>query len=112
LLDGGSMGEARIDVSAIQVCEHVRPVLDYALAQGAKMTYVGTPWSRNCRVWVSLDRVLDLGALREKLGLAAVVEDHVHRGTHDGAEQGLVCGEHHDAVIGGHPEVSRDRALR
>ena len=41
-----------------------------------------------------------------RLLLPACVEIHRHRGTVDGAEQGLVCTIDHDAVMGMHPDVA------
>jgi hypothetical protein len=49
---------------------------------------------------VYFDCWLDLPALRAAFALPAVVEDHVHKGTHDGEERGLVCSACHDAVVG------------
>jgi hypothetical protein len=90
----------------IDICPHLRPVLDYIVEQGIEVHYVGTPWSRNCRTWVYFTGVvLDPVALIARFNLPDVVRAHVHRGTHDGAEQGIECTEHHDALMGGHPDV-------
>lgn len=82
------------------VCEHLREVLEHLLASGAKVTYAGQAWSRNCRVWVYLDRVLDLAALRGQFALPACIKDHEHRGTHDGCERGLECELCKDGIMG------------
>ena len=89
-----------------EVCEHIAPILRFLQDQGAAVTWIGTPWSRNCRTWVYVDRVIDLQTIREQLHIAACVVDHVHRGTHDGSEQGFDCSVHHDAVMGPHPGTS------
>lgn len=90
------------------LCEHLQPLLTYLQQQGCEITYAGQPWSRNCRLWVYVDAVLDLSALRSRL-VPACVTEHVHRGTHDGAEQGFVCSIHHDAVMGLHPDFAAGR---
>ncbi|MDB5304672.1 MAG: hypothetical protein JWM97_2221 [Phycisphaerales bacterium] len=92
------------------ICEHLQPVLQYLLEQGGRITFSGQPWSRNCRMWVYFDAVLDCQALQKRFALPATVIPHDHRGTHDGAERGLVCSEHHDAVIGIHPEYAASSA--
>ena len=96
------------------VCEHLKPVEEYIRAQGAKVYYVGQPWSHNCRTWVYFEHViLDGDALRARFDLPDFVVTHVHRGTHDGAEQGIVCEQCHDALMGSHPELSPDaRVIR
>jgi hypothetical protein len=89
------------------VCEHLRKVHDYLLSRGARVASVGRPWGRNCRTWVTFDGVvIDAAGLKAKFGLPACVVVHTHRGTHDGAEHGLVCEEHHDALIGRHPDLA------
>lgn len=85
------------------VCEHLAPALADLLAQGAGITFAGRAWSDNCRMWVYLDRVLDLEALRARHQLPDFVADHEHRGTHDGSERGLVCTRCRDAVMGLYP---------
>ena len=92
--------------TADDLCEHLVAVRDYIVAQGGKITYVGTPWSRNCRTWVYFDVVLDVDSLRKRFELPPSIVSHSHLGTHDGHEQGLVCQEHHDAVMGPHPKMS------
>jgi hypothetical protein len=87
------------------LCEHIRPLAEHLVSLGAKATYAGTPWSRNCRTWVYFDRVIDCEALLAQFKPPACVTLHDHRGTHDGSERGLQCGEHHDAVMGRHPQL-------
>ncbi|HSZ59221.1 MAG TPA: hypothetical protein VK797_26505 [Tepidisphaeraceae bacterium] len=75
-------------------------------------TIVCTPWSRNCRNCVYFDNiVLDAESLKSRSELPNFVAVHFHRGTHDGAEQGLVCQLDHDALIGAHPEVAKSSRL-
>jgi hypothetical protein len=89
------------------ICEHLKPVEDYLRSQGLRIIYVGQPWSRNCRVWVYFaDVVLDVESLKARLKLPDCVVIHSHRGTVDGAEHGLFCEEHFDAVMGGHPDLA------
>jgi hypothetical protein len=100
------------NVAKPHTCEHLAAVEQYIVAQGAKIHYVGQPWSHNCRKWVYFERViLDGDALRARFNLPEFVVTHAHRGTHDGAEQGLVCKLDHDALMGSHPEVSPDHRV-
>jgi hypothetical protein len=90
----------------VRVCEHLEPLRQYLLEQRAAIVSAGQAWSRNCRLWMYFDVVLDVEALRARFALPGFVVVHIHRGTHDGAEQGLVCNAHHDGLMGGHPEVA------
>ena len=100
-------GEAKLPA----VCEHLRPVVEHIVRQGGTIVFAGQPWSRNCRLWVYFDVLLDCASLVARFELAACVEVHDHLGTHDGAERGLVCTEHHDAVMGPHPTLSHARTV-
>lgn len=82
------------------VCEHLSAVETALLDGAAEVTFRGSAWSENCREWVYVDRYLDTAAIRARFALAPCVEDHTHIGTHDGSEHGLVCAQHHDAVMG------------
>lgn len=84
-------------------CEHLRALDEDLSARGIPETFRGEAWGRNCREWVYFGCVLDRASLRARLGLDACVEDHEHRGTHDGQEAGFVCTVHHDGVMGAHP---------
>lgn len=88
------------------VCEHLSALEQELLAREIEETFRGQAWSDKCREWVYFACVLDLPALRARLNFAPSVADHVHRGTHDGAEAGFVCNECNDAIMGGHPDVS------
>ncbi len=81
-------------------CEHLKALEQAILARGIRETSRGQAWSKNCREWVYFDCWLDTAALRKAFALPACVEEHVHRGTHDGQERGLVCSSCHDAVMG------------
>ncbi|HSO06956.1 MAG TPA: hypothetical protein VLW45_06935 [Pelomicrobium sp.] len=83
-------------------CEHLRGLEQALLEAGVRETYRGQPWSQNCREWIYFDCWLDLPALRRKFSFAPCVEDHAHRGTHEGSERGFVCTQCHDAVMGRH----------
>ena len=82
------------------ICEHLQPLEKALQDAGIPEVYRGRPWSMNCREWVYFDCYLDLEALRIKYALPAWVTDHIHRGTHDGQERGLVCSQCHDAIMG------------
>jgi hypothetical protein len=87
------------------ICEHLAPVQQALVADGAKIQYCGQPWSANCHVWVYFDRVLDCEGLMIAHALPGCVGVHDHSGTHDGSERGLVCNEHMDGLMGRYPAV-------
>lgn len=85
------------------VCEHLA-ALERALTEsGIAETFRGQAWGDNCREWVYFTCVLDLPAMRARFAFSPCVEDHAHRGTHDGSEAGFVCTACHDAIMGRHP---------
>jgi hypothetical protein len=86
------------------VCEHLAVFEQEVRARAIPETYRGAPWSKNCREWVYFACCFDLAALRARIAFAPCVEDHVHRGTHDGSEAGLVCHACWDAIVGAHPD--------
>jgi hypothetical protein len=82
------------------LCEHLR-ALDEAIAlAGIGESFRGEAWSKACREWVYYECVLDREAIRRRFSLAPCVVDHDHYGTHDGQEEGLVCAEHRDGIMG------------
>lgn len=91
------------------VCEHLAALEAEMLARDVRETFRGEAWSRNCREWVYFDCWLDRAALRQRFAFAPCVEDHVHRGTHDGAEAGLVCTQCWDAIMGVHDAFADGR---
>lgn len=93
------------------VCEHLSALETEMLARGVKETARGQVWSRNCREWVYFDCFLDIPALRARFNFAPCVTDHIHRGTHDGQEAGLVCDQCWDAVMGVHPVDAAGRLV-
>jgi hypothetical protein len=84
----------------VVVCEHLSPIESALLDSGIAVTSRGQAWSDHCREWVYFDCFLDTRAIRECFDLPGCVEDHTHRGTHDGTEHGLFCSLCHDAVLG------------
>jgi hypothetical protein len=93
------------------VCEHLSALERELIAAGIAETFRGQAWSENCREWVYFKCVLGLEALRARLTFASCVEDHLHCGTHDGAEAGFVCSACKDAVMGRHPDVAGEAAV-
>jgi uncharacterized CHY-type Zn-finger protein len=92
------------------VCEHLLAVAQYINAHGGRAVYCGHPWSGNCRLWVYYDVVLDCESLMKKFDLPVCITIHDHRGTHDGSERGIACGQCHDALMGIHPEYAASAA--
>ena len=93
------------------ICEHLRPLEEELIRRGYSVTYRGQTWTRNCREWVYFDCVLSLADIRQVFAFDGCVEDHVHRGTHEGSEQGFVCHRDWDAVMGAHPESGTARTF-
>ena len=92
------------------LCEHLRPLEIAMIARGMRETYRGRPWSMNCREWVTFDCYIDNEAVRRVMVLPDSVQDHAHRGTHDGEESGFVCHQCWDALIGSYePEPDLPR---
>jgi hypothetical protein len=89
------------------LCEHLHPLERALHAANIRKTYRGQPRSSNCREWGYFDCFLNLPAIRQRFDLAPCIKDHLHRGTHDGSEAGLVCESCRDAIIGLHPTDSR-----
>jgi len=86
-------------------CEHLLELEQAIIQAGFKETFRGRVWTRNCREWVYFDCYLPLDTIPQKFSLAPCVQVHQHRGTHDGQEAGFVCQEHHDAIMGHHPQA-------
>lgn len=82
------------------VCEHLAELEQRLLNAGAKETYRGTPWGKNCREWVYYDVILDVDALRTNLRLPDFVEVHENTDERSGLEKGFYCSLCHDAVMG------------
>ncbi len=104
---GGHEERADALYADVVLCDHLLPLQRDLLSQGARVFDVSQPWSDRCRLWMYFaDVVLDVDVLKARLNLPACVEAHRHRGTVDGAEQGLVCTIDYDAVMGLHPDVA------
>lgn len=84
------------------MCEHLLPLEKHLQAQGIPETFRGQAWSTNCREWVYFDCYLDISSLQEKFGFPAFVKHHVNNDPRSGLEEGFVCYECHDAIIGLH----------
>lgn len=94
------------------VCDHLKALENSLLERGYAVTFRGQTWTRNCREWVYFDCILALDDIRRAFSFDPCVIDQVHRGTHDGSEQGLVCSQHWDAVMGAHPDSGSRSVFR
>ena len=70
------------------------------VARGIRETFRGQAWSMNCREWIYFDCFIDTESVRKRFKLAECVQEHIHRGTHDGQERGFVCAQCHDGIMG------------
>jgi len=93
------------------LCPHLHPLEAEILANGRGETFRGQAWSRHCREWVYFDCWFDRAAIRARLPLAPCVQDHEHRGTHDGAEAGFVCAACEDGIMGYHPAYAAGKPV-
>lgn len=83
-------------------CTHLIDLEREVLAKGIPELSRGQAWSWNCREWVYFQCYFERPSIRKRFNLTECVIDHQHRGTHDGAEAGFVCTEHHDGIMGVH----------
>jgi len=82
------------------LCEHLSQLEQALIDRGIAVTFRGQAWSMNCREWVYFDCFLDVTEIRKTFSFSECVQDHSHRGTHDGQEVGLVCTVCHDGIMG------------
>jgi hypothetical protein len=93
-------------------CDHLKPLEQAILARGIPETFRGKAWGLNCREWVYFDCFIDTEAVRRSFTLPECVQDHTHRGTHDGQEKGFVCSTCHDAIMGRYEPVAGGAAFK
>lgn len=82
------------------LCSCLAPLEREILNSGAKETSRGQAWSKNCREWVYFDLVFDTEALTSRVSFPPSVTTHENTDPRSGLERGLVCTEHHDAIMG------------
>ena len=82
------------------VCEHLADLEIALLESGARVTFRGQPWSRNCREWVYFDVQIELDSVAKRFALNYPVEPHQNLDPRSGTERGFVCAVCHDAVMG------------
>ena len=81
-------------------CQHLHSFETELIKAGAKETFRGTAWSKNCHEWVYFDVVLDVPAIASRMAFAPCVEVHENLDPKSGTERGFVCTECKDAVMG------------
>jgi hypothetical protein len=82
------------------MCEHLKALDEELTRAGITETSRGQAWSRNCREWVYYTCHLDLPSIRRRLSLSPCVVDHTNEDPRSGTERGLVCEDHHHAIVG------------
>jgi len=82
------------------MCEHLIPLENELKSRGIKETYRGQAWSNNCREWAYYDCYFDVGHLRERFHFPEFVKHHFNDDPRSGLEEGLVCMQCYDAVVG------------
>ena len=93
-------------------CEHLRALEQAMIAAGLRETFRGQAWSDNCREWVYFDCFIDTAAVRAKFNLAGCVQEHAHRGTHDGRERGFECSTCKDGIMGAYEPAAGLKVFR
>jgi hypothetical protein len=83
------------------ICDHLRPIEERIQFRGFVESGRGTPWPGNCREWVTYNCDVSLIAALEGIGMPACVKRYEFPDIHSGLETGLVCEEHHDALLSG-----------
>ena len=84
----------------IVLCPHLAKLESAIIQAGIHESWRGKAWSQNCREWVYFDCYIDLQAVRSRMDLPLCIQDHEHRGTHDGSEHGFICTECNDGIMG------------
>ena len=82
------------------VCGHLAALEKALIASGARPTFRGAAWSKNCREWVYFDVVFDIAAVRKRFDLPDCVRIHENVDKKSGTERGFECTACHDAVMG------------
>ena len=82
------------------VCVHLAELEAALLASGARETYRGRPWSKNCREWVYFDVQMNLESVAKRFALTPPVETHENLDPRSGTERGFVCAACHHAIMG------------
>ena len=85
----------------MMICDHLRPLEERILSRGFVESERGSPWSRDCREWVTYNCDVRVIAKLEGVDIPACVKHYENSDIHFGSETGLVCHEHHDALISG-----------
>ncbi len=95
----------------LAVCDHLKPLRDYLIFKGCHVTYAGTAWSKDARLWIYFDSYFSAEKVKGNLKLDNCVVYHEHCGTHDGQESGLICTVHKDGVMGMHPSYANHTGI-
>jgi hypothetical protein len=88
------------------MCEHLKPLENYLVELGISETFRGQAWSKDCREWVYFDCILKTDSLKYKFKLPPFIIIHENLDNKSGMEQGLVCTECKDAIMGLHPDFA------
>lgn len=91
------------------ICTHLHPLEKELTEKGIPELYRGQPWTENCREWVYYDCFLDAGKLISRLHLPACVEPYSNDDPKSGLEEGLVCNQCFDAIIGHHHSLKNKK---
>ena len=82
------------------MCEHLIKLEEYLEAKKIREMYRGRAWSKNCRVWIYYDCILDIDSLKERFKFDDCVQVHEYDDIKAGNELGFVCTKCNDGIIG------------
>ena len=83
------------------ICDHLRPLEERILSRGFVESARSTLRLHNRREWVTYNCDARVIAKLEGINIPPCVKHYEHSDPHRGLESGLVCDEHHDALISG-----------
>ena len=85
------------------MCEHLIKLEEYLDTKNIRETYRGRAWSKNCRIWIYYDCILDINSLKERFKFDECVRVHEYNDIKVGSERGFICIKCNDAIMGKRP---------
>jgi len=83
-------------------CKHLIKLEEDIIRLGIVETFRGKAWTENCNEWIYFDCYLETESLCKKYDFASCVIEHTNEDPRSGAENGFVCIECKDAIMGYH----------
>lgn len=93
------------------MCEHLLPLENELKSLHIKETFRGEAWSDNCRDWVYFDCYLNCKSIISRLKLPEFITHTTNDDPRSGLEEGLVCNNCKDAIMGYHRALDKGKAV-